>query len=426
MTSSELAVFIYLPGSIEAVPAGLLTLSELGPTVQGSEFGYGTRYLDRPNALEVDPVSLDLRNRAAARGVLLYPKSGLTEFGAIRDAAPDAWGRRVLEAQHQVPANSLPESEYLLGAGSNRVGALDVRKDLSTMPSQGGLSSIQNLDYLLEAARRIESGLKVPARLDMIFGSGAALGGARPKVTVVDQDERLWLAKLPSTTDTWDVPQVEEATLRLARDAGLDVPETRLVALGKNEHVLLIERFDRTGRGKAATRRHFISALTLVGCTEMDSPQKSYVDIADGLRLHGDAARLEADLEELFVRMVFNILVTNDDDHLRNHGLLRDVNGWTLSPLYDVVPRPTYATERFLHLGIGAQGRLATLPNAMSWSSRFGLTHDRAYAAIDRVWRVAREWKERFESYGVPPTLTQKVESAFRHASDVGGGQLGL
>jgi len=426
MTSSELAVFIYLPGSIQAVPAGLLTLTELGPTVQGSEFGYGARYLDRPNALEVDPVSLDLRNRADARGVLLYPKSGLTEFGAIRDAAPDAWGRRVLEAQHQVPANSLPESEYLLGAGSNRVGALDVRKDLSTMPSQGGLSSIQNLDYLLEAARRIESGLKVPARLDLIFGSGAALGGARPKVTVVDQDERFWLAKLPSTTDTWDVPQVEEATLRLARDAGLDVPETRLVALGKNEHVLLIERFDRTGRGKAATRRHFISALTLVGCTEMDSPQKSYVDIADGLRLHGDAARLEADLEELFVRMVFNILVTNDDDHLRNHGLLRDVNGWTLSPLYDVVPRPTYATERFLHLGIGAQGRLATLPNAMSWSSRFGLTHDRAYAAIDRVWRVAREWKERFESYGVPPTLTHKVESAFRHAKDVGGGQLGL
>jgi serine/threonine-protein kinase HipA len=219
---------------------------------------------------------------------------------------------------------------------------------------------------------------------------------------------------------------MEEATLRLAREAGLDVPETRLVDLGKNEHVLLIERFDRAGRGKETTRRHFISALTLVGCAEMDSPQKSYTDIADGLRLHGDAARLEADLEELFVRMVFNILVTNDDDHLRNHGLLRDVNGWTLSPLYDVVPRPTYATERFLHLGIGAQGRLATLPNAMSWSSRFGLTQDRAYAAIDRVWRVAREWKERFESYGVPPTLIQKVESAFRHARDVGGGQLGL
>lgn len=426
MTSSELAVFIYLPGSIQAVPAGLLTLSELGPTVQGSGFGYGLRYLDRPDALEVDPVSLDLHNRAAARGVLLYPKSGLTQFGAIRDAAPDAWGRRVLEAQHRVPANSLPESEYLLGAGSNRVGALDVRKDLSAMPSQGGPSSVQNLDYLLEAARRIESGLKVPARLDLIFGSGAALGGARPKVTVVDQDERLWLAKLPSTTDNWDVPQVEEATLRLAREAGLDVPETRLVDLGKNEHVLLIERFDRAGRGKATTRRHFISALTLVGCTEMDSPQKSYADIADGLRLHGDAVRLEADLEELFVRMVFNILVTNDDDHLRNHGLLRDVNGWTLSPLYDVVPRPTYATERFLHLGIGAQGRLATLPNAMSWSSRFGLTQDRAHAAIDRVWRVAREWKERFESYGVPPTLIQKVESAFRHARDVGGGQLGL
>ena len=302
------------------------------------------------------------------------------------------------------------------------MGALDVRQDLSAMPNQVGLSSVQSLDYLLEAARRIESGLKVPARLDLIFGSGAALGGARPKVTVVDQEERLWLAKLPSTTDNWDVPQVEEATLRLAREAGLDVPETRLVDLGKNEHVLLIERFDRTGRGKATTRRHFISALTLVGCAEMDSPQKSYADIVDGLRLHGDAARIEADLEELFARMVFNILVSNDDDHLRNHAFLHDEpnGGWRLSPLYDVVPKPQVGMERYLHLGVGPQGRIARLDNALDGAGQFGLRPPAAAGIIDRVARSVGGWREVFEAAGVPVVECDKVAAAFRQADDIG------
>ena len=126
--------------------------------------------------------------------------------------------------------------------------------------------------------------------------------------------------------------------------------------------------------------------------------------------------------------MVFNILVTNDDDHLRNHGLLwePEARGWALSPLYDVVPRPTHASERFLHLGIGPQGRLATLTNAMGWAARFGLTRDKALATIDRVWRVVREWKNRFEEYGVPADEIDKISSAFRHARDIGGVELGF
>jgi serine/threonine-protein kinase HipA len=188
---------------------------------------------------------------------------------------------------------------------------------------------------------------------------------------------------------------VEAATLRLAGAAGLAVPRIEMIELAPRQHVMLIERFDRVGVADAMTRRHFISALTLVGCPEQDSPQKNYADIADALRRHGAAQRIAADLEELFARMVFNILVTNDDDHLRNHGLLWDpeARGWVLSPLYDVVPRPTHASERFLHLGIGPQGRLATLANAMGWAARFGLTRDKALVTVDRVWRAVREWK---------------------------------
>lgn len=138
MTSSRLAIFAYLPGETTAVPAGLLTLLEEGAVTRGADFTYGLRYLDRPNAIEVDPISLSLRDKEAIRGVQLHPVAGLTLFGAIRDAAPDAWGRRVIEAQRKVPLNSLPESEYLLAAGANRVGALDVRAGVRSARASKG------------------------------------------------------------------------------------------------------------------------------------------------------------------------------------------------------------------------------------------------------------------------------------------------
>ena len=428
MISSDLAVFAYLPGESTAVPAGLLTLEEEGAAQNGADFVYGLRYLDRPNAIEIDPVSLGLRDRDAIRGVKLHPVPGLTLFGAIRDAAPDAWGRRVIEARRKVPLNSLPESEYLLAAGSNRVGALDIRTALNVGETPGAPGDVRKLDYFLEAAHRIEEGLPVPARLEAFFDAGSALGGARPKATVADAEGKLWLAKFPSGSDSYNIPVVEAATLKLAGAAGLSIPQIELVEIAHRQHIMLIERFDRAGTAGAMTRRHFISALTLLGCPEQDSPNKNYADIADALRRHGAARSLAADLEELFARMVFNILVTNDDDHLRNHGLLwePEARGWVLSPLYDVVPRPTHASARFLHLGIGPQGRLASLTNAMGWAVRFGLTHDKALGAIDRIWRVVREWKERFEEYGVSADEIDKVSSAFRHARDIGGREAGI
>ena len=215
MISKELAVFAYLPGEQTAVPAGLLTLFETGMTTEGAEFVYGLRYLNRPTALEVDPVSLSLRDKEAVRGVKLHPVQGLPLFGAIRDAAPDAWGRRVTEARRKVPLNSLPESEYLLAAGSNRVGALDVRTDLDTDETIGELGHVRQLDYFLEAAHRIEEGLPIPARLESYFDAGSALGGARPKATVVDAEGKVWLAKFPSASDGYDIPTVEAATLKI-------------------------------------------------------------------------------------------------------------------------------------------------------------------------------------------------------------------
>ena len=200
--------------------------------------------------------------------------------------------------------------------------------------------------------------------------------------------------------------------MRLARKVGLNVATVHLrTAMGKD--VLLIERFDRVRHGDQWRRRAMVSALTIFELDEMMAAYASYEKLAECIRHR--FAHSTASLHELFARMVFNIFVGNDDDHLRNHALLWNVEagGWGLSPLYDVMPRPTLASERFLHLGIGALGRLATLDNALSAYSRFGLNLHSAEKIVDRIWRVVREWKTWFESYGAPDEQIEKVGSAF-------------
>lgn len=401
------------------VPAGLLDMTEADTDVLASEFKYGLLYLERANAIEVDPVSLSIGDKHAIRGQALLPVEGLTLFGGIRDAAPDAWGRRVIEARLQAPMNSLPESTYLLQAGSQRVGALDIRPALESAPMIIR-NSVHRLEYLMEAADRIEQGQTIPSQLEDIFDAGSNLGGMRPKATVEDDDGTLWLAKFPSRGERMDVPCIEAATMRLAAEAGLNVPQVRTETL-RGRTVMMIRRFDREQINGKQIRHHMVSALTMLACDESASREKSYGEIADAIRARNAAALIKNDSRELFARMVFNILVTNDDDHLRNHAFLwnPEEKGWGLSPLYDVMPRPTLATERFLHLGVGEQGRLATLDNALSAYSRFGITLHDAHEIIDRIWRVVREWKTYFEGYGVPGSEIEKATPAFRHVDDV-------
>ncbi len=422
----SLYVFAHLDG--EFAPAGKLDLTEQGSHLAASTFAYGQRYIERPHAIEIDPVSLSLQKRGDVRGKLLVPPHGLAFFGGIRDAAPDAWGRRVIEARHRVPANSLPESTYLLEAGSERVGALDVRASLDA-PAHMPRGAIRSLAYLMEAAERIESGQAVPDSLADIFMAGSGLGGMRPKASVRDDDDQLWLAKFPSHNDRlMDVPMIEHATLRLAALAGLDVPETRLVRV-RDRNTLLIRRFDRSwspGDRPIELRHHVISALTLLACDEQDSPDKSYMDIVGAMRRYCGTTFLRADIEELYARMVFNILVSNDDDHLRNHAFLWEggSRSWRLSPLYDVLPRATLASERYLHLGVGLEGRLADLDNAYSAKERFGLLAPEVGVLIDRVWRVVRQWKTHFESFGVSQEQIERIAPAFRHLDDVSSSEL--
>lgn len=415
---TPLMTFAHLGG--EWAPCGQLTLTEEGPRLLASSFAYGMNYLKRPNALEVDPVALGIADKAAVTAKRLLPVAGLPFFGGIRDAAPDAWGRRVIEAKLKVPANSLPESQYLLHAGSDRVGALDIRSHMEDAPTAGA-SDWHTLTHLMEAAGRIDEGLPVPKHLEAIFQGGSALGGARPKASVRDEQGVLWLAKFASATDAMDVPTIEAATLLLAKKTGQCVPPVRVQVLSERS-IMLIQRFDRYWSGAdTECRMGFVSGLTMLGCDETESPNKSYADLADAIRRYCHPSVIRQNNEELFRRMVFNILVTNDDDHLRNHGFVWDprLGGWALSPLYDVMPRAAVASERYLHLGVGPQGRLANLDNALAWHAKFTLSQARACEVIAQVWAVVREWRVYFQQFGVPVEQVEKIATAFRHIDNV-------
>lgn len=419
----ETTVFAYLPVATEAVPAGKLAMLEEGVNTTASRFGYGRRYLQRPQAIAIDPVSLPIDG--AVDGALreYEPINGLTMLGAVRDAMPDAWGRRVIENKLKVPANSLSESQYLQHAGSNRLGALDFRENPTDGEIEGILPDMLELEYLVEAADKIQNGEPVPEHLRRIFDAGPSMGGARPKAAV-QRDGVAYVAKFMERSDSFNVPQIEQATLELARACGLSVPFTELITLPNGKLVMLIERFDRALNADGnITRKHTVSALTMLGLHESQSSTSSYAAIAAVISTFGAKGFVQQDREELFGRMVFNIMVTNDDDHLRNHAFVwnADLRGWRLSPLYDVLPKPQIATERYLHLGVGVQGRLATLDNAFSAAGQFGLTKEKAAKIIDKIAMKVREWRMFFESeLAVPSAECDKVATAFRRPNDIG------
>ncbi|SIO00593.1 type II toxin-antitoxin system HipA family toxin [Paraburkholderia phenazinium] len=416
-------VFIWLEGDSEAVPAGLLTVYEQGIRPVRSTFVYGNRYRERKNAISVDPEGLSLvaANRTG-KPVTFEPPSQLALFGAIRDAAPDSWGRRVIENMVQAVPNSLPETDYLMHAGPHRTGALDFRDSPTAKAETGKLPGAKDLKYLLDASAMIQEGRPVPRNLEAYFTVGATFGGARPKAVLLDKG-RQWLAKFPALNDGFNVPLIERATLELARQCGLRVPELAMVRLADGRDVMLIERFDRVPLATGVfARRHIVSALTMLQLHENDTTRAQYADLAEVLNTHGASGFVAHDKVELFRRMVFNILVSNDDDHLRNHAFVWEGarGGWRLSDLYDVVPKPQVASQRYLVLGVGRKGRLATLDNAFSAAGQFGIRANDAVAYINEIASVVREWRTYFDEFGVPQSECDKVASAFRNPKDIG------
>jgi len=411
MTSErEVYVYIQLPGTLETVPAALLRADKLDDGTYVGRFTYGTRYLARPGAVELDPFALPL-----SRDTYSFTKlKGIP--GAVRDASPDAWGRRVIESKLGVSAGDLEEVDYLLHGPADGAGYLSFGLKVDPPAPMRRYNRTHQLADLIRAAAAVEEGKPVPAELLEGLEPGTSMGGARPKATV-EHERALWLAKFPGRTDKLNLQRIEQATLELARRAGIAVCNAHLERVEALE-VLMLERFDRQWTDKGYLRYGVVSALTVLDADEIPSPAWSYVALAEQLRrrsVHPDADRLE-----LFRRMAFNALVSNNDDHPRNHAMLcwREEQ-WTLSPLFDVVPSGNPASfERDLALTVGKFGRSARRANLVSEAATFGLAVQDADALITQMKAtVGARWEERFREFGATVSDLDAVRHAMVPAS---------
>ena len=401
-------VFIYLPGETVAVPAGIFTHY---PDDGIGRFAYGLRYLERLDALPVDPVALQLGavpRDAAANGGL---------YGAFRDASPDYWGRLVIAAELKFSPESLGEMDFLLHGNASRVGCLDFRASLEQGEPETRPPSFQLLAEILEAATQLQHGEPVRHDLLQLLEQGTSIGGARPKCTV-ELDDALWIAKFPARGDSVNFPRIEYATMLLAQACGITIPEIRIISVGDKD-VLLVKRFDRRKTAMGYQRFGFLSALSLMEWDERDRTQWSYPALADKMRAAILAQPLE--LEELFRRMVLNVLCRNTDDHPRNHGFLWGEKGPALSPAYDIVPslaRPGIGTDFSLSMSLGERGREATVVNAVSLSARFGLSQNKAQLIVEEMKECVKTWEGHFASQAVSSVDIEAVRACFSGADD--------
>lgn len=402
-TDQSCAVFVQLPATFEWVVCGHLRVCEVGRKAYRGNFQYDSSYLQRRDAAALDPYHLPLSPREQEFTKL----KGVP--GALRDASADSWGRRVIQARLGQQEADVTELDFLLSGPDD--GAGNLRFESAIQPP-GGLrpfNRTHHLKALVEAAQQLEENGKLPHDVFEQLEPGTRMGGARPKVTVED-DHRLWLTKLPEKGDSMNMQRIECAALELARAAGLDVCSTRVEKVGDRD-ALMLERFDRQWNPQANTYARFalVSGLTVLDAEDGDFGRDrwSYLLLADELRRW--SVRPDADRLELFRRMVFNAMVTNNDDHPRNHALLQKDGGWGLSPAYDIVPFAATSQERRdLALEAGAFGRAASLYNLLSRVESFGLLLEQARAEVDRMRHVVSHWRDVFRQHGV---CTSDIES---------------
>ncbi len=398
---AEAYVWVFLSGATEPVVAGRVyrETADRGRLY----FHYGRSYLARPDAIPLYLPELPLQAGAIA------PVSSLMQMaGCVRDASPDAWGRRVLIARKLGDASlhagaELDELNYLLESGSNRTGALDFQASaIDYRPRQTDGASVTEL---MSAAEQVERGIPLTGELATALQHGTALGGARPKAIIQD-DVQLsgvgqYIAKFSSSTDITNVVKAEYIAMRLASHVGLNVAQVRLVrTMGKD--VLLIERFDRVRKTSGWSRRAMVSALTILGLDEMEAAYASYEDLATQIRHRFTAPK--PTLHEIFGRLVFNILSGNTDDHARNHAAFWDGRQLTLTPAYDICPQMRSGQEASQAMLIQGTTRRSQLSAAINAAPIFLLDRNEAIDVTNtQISTIEREWDGVCDEGGLTP-----------------------
>lgn len=352
-------------------------------------------------------LSEDLQNFTGIQ----YARPGQDIFSCFSDALPDRWGRTLLNRREQItaqeekrPVKNLRSFDYLIGIDDfSRMGGLrfsetpdgkfiNCEPDLKIPP-------LANVRELMQAAQEIEASEEkhiLPEKkwINQLINPGTSLGGARPKASIIDEDGSLTIAKFPSRKDLYDMAKWEHFAHVMAKKAGINVAKTRTIP-GTEYNILLTKRFDRTPEGK---RFHFASSLTLLGLTDGDnySTGYGYPDIVDLIIQHG--SNVEQNLEELFRRVAFNIIIGNSDDHFRNHGFLLTKKGWELSPAYDLNP----TLSEYQSLLINHQTNESNLNILFDSADEYFITKEKAAKIIEEVKLAMRSWQSEARRLGLP------------------------
>ncbi len=406
----ERVVFIELPHMAGPVPAGLFSL-DIDTGV--GRFSYGRRYLERPEAIALDPVNLPL----SGQEYLTRKNQGI--FGILGDLLPDSWGKYLLAKRLDIPFGSLAPHEMFDYVTSNAVGAIS----LGPSPDKPN-TKVENpvpfsdLPQVADVFSRAMTDEELPAEVYYLLEQGTSLGGAQPKCPVTYENGQ-WIAKFANRQTPIKFPRLEFAAMAMAGKAGITVPETRLAEVS-GETVYLVKRFDRRDN----RRIPFMSAHALLNLDLEELEKGSYVGIATQMRKF--VKNIDRDLHELYRRMVFNVFIGNQDDHLRNHGFIWEDDGWRLSPLYDVLPIPARrSTKPFsLALNIGDAGTTATLDNLYSRHQAFNLNRHQATQIIAEVADTTANWEQALTDLQVDKADREAVRwsfEGFRTLAEYGG-----
>lgn len=408
--NGECYVYIVLPGETEFVAAAKFVLAADRRGNPVGRFVYGRSYLARPNAVPIDPIELKLTSGTCETRRL----NGV--FGALRDAGPDYWGRRVIE-KHSGKAE-LGELDYLLYSPEDRAGALSFGLNREPPAPRRRFSRTLELAELQRLADAIIADKELPAdpnveQAEALLLAGTSMGGARPKA-VVEDDDSLWIAKFNHPDDRWNHARVERSMLVLARECGLQTADSRIETVGGRD-VLLVKRFDRAKVEAGYRRARLLSALTLLRAEDshQDRDKWSYVLLVEELRRISSQPQQGA--QELFRRMCFNALISNTDDHPRNHAVIALDTDWVLSPAYDLIPStPVSIERRDLALICGDLGRYANADNLLSQPARFLLDRADADATIRTMERIVRDrWYDIARAESVTERDCERISGAF-------------
>jgi len=379
---------------------------------ESASFEYDRMWLENPVRFSLDP-ALQVGPGA------FHTAADTPMFGAIGDSAPDRWGRALMRRAERRRAEragtaprSLQEIDFLLLVDDEaRQGALRFAV------KEGGpflreeevkrIPPLVELPELLSAAEHVVEDKDTEEDLRLLIAPGSSLGGARPKASVIEKDGQLTIAKFPRRDDDYNTVAWEAAALALAAKAGIPVPESRVETVS-DKQVILLRRFDRD----KTVRIPFLSAMSMLGAKDRDT--RSYLEIVDALRQHGAAA--EEDMEQLWRRIVFSILISNTDDHLRNHGFLyAGQSGWRLSPAYDLNPVPVDVKPRILTTAINEDDGTASLDLAMSVAEYFELEKAKAKTIATQVGKAVSTWRDEAAKHGIGKSEIERMASAFEH-----------